>query len=241
MVEKQNQKAVGAPPNYAGAVKAGTSTVSLKTQEKTLIVYPKETTGTDKEESSKTRTRLMEVVKPRQLGLKINNVREVRKGGIAISLPKDSTLTTQELSTKMAGAYTVQEPGRKQPRMLIFDVSSDMTEEDVVGCIYAQNMTGRMTEAEFRQGFGLAFRTGPRGKALVNWVATVAPEIRAELLRLGHVCIEWSRCKVKDFPVISRCFNCQSFGHVSKYCKSKAVCGHCATEGHDTKDCTKRD
>lgn len=42
---------------------------------------------------------------------------------------------------------------------------------------------------------------------------------------------------VKDYADVVRCYKCQSYGHVAKYCKDKLCCGFCAGE-HDRRQCS---
>jgi hypothetical protein len=36
--------------------------------------------------------------------------------------------------------------------------------------------------------------------------------------------------------IVTQCFKCHQYGHLSKGCKSKEVCGYCASKEHNTKD-----
>ena len=38
-------------------------------------------------------------------------------------------------------------------------------------------------------------------------------------------------------PKIIKCNKCQLFGHVSRLCSNKPVCGKCSKNDHETKDC----
>lgn len=59
-------------------------------------------------------------------------------------------------------------------------------------------------------------------------------------MREGRVYIDWSSCRVKDFLSVTRCYNCQEYGHSSKFCRGKRTCAHCEGD-HDMRDCTDKD
>ena len=44
-------------------------------------------------------------------------------------------------------------------------------------------------------------------------------------------------CKVHDHFYVLRCYKCQDYGHHSINCTNNAVCGYCAKDGHETRDC----
>lgn len=59
-------------------------------------------------------------------------------------------------------------------------------------------------------------------------------------MREGRVYIDWSSCRVKAFLSMTRCYNCQGYGHSSKFCRGKRACAHCG-EDHNRRDCPNKD
>ena len=46
---------------------------------------------------------------------------------------------------------------------------------------------------------------------------------------------------MRDFIAVSRCYKCQGYGHVAKYCRvNYEICAHCAESGHSAKECTNK-
>ncbi|KAF2888572.1 hypothetical protein ILUMI_17601 [Ignelater luminosus] len=82
-----------------------------------------------------------------------------------------------------------------------------------------------------------AFKIGARNQNTTNWVLKINPEIRKILITRGRVCFGQTACPVADFIRISRCYKCQRFGHISKFCKSRSQCGICSSVSHETNEC----
>jgi hypothetical protein len=54
-------------------------------------------------------------------------------------------------------------------------------------------------------------------------------------MKTGKIYIHWKSLNIKDYIRVTRCYNCQKYGYVSKFCKSEKQCGFCASTTHETK------
>ena len=55
----------------------------------------------------------------------------------------------------------------------------------------------------------------------------------------SEIKVAYHRVKVRQYmPYPMRCFKCQRFGHITKYCKSKSACSQCSSEDHIDKECS---
>lgn len=52
--------------------------------------------------------------------------------------------------------------------MEIYDVPVELKEEEVMDCIYQQNLSEDLTEEQFRLAFRMRFRIGPREKSAIQ-------------------------------------------------------------------------
>ena len=69
-----------------------------------------------------------------------------------------------------------------------------------------------------------------------------SPESANEAISRG---VYWKQCLLKAEPFIkgvrvTRCYKCQSYGHMASRCKREAKCGWCAEPGHSTEECPRR-
>ncbi|WP_221936046.1 hypothetical protein, partial [Klebsiella pneumoniae] len=64
-----------------------------------------------------------------------------------------------------------------------------------------------------------------------HFVVECSVRVRNWLRKKGRVFIEWESCRIKDYVDIARCYKCQRYGHVAKFCTdAKASCAHCSEE-----------
>ncbi|XP_017795321.1 PREDICTED: uncharacterized protein LOC108576773 [Habropoda laboriosa] len=228
--------------SYAEKVKVRSNVVpqtAIKPPRNVITVYPSEnSTIKDSEETKKA---IVSSMTPAKEKLKIRNVRKINNKGILIETetPEDlqHLLRNQKLE---AVGLKVGLPPRKKPRMIIYSIPTDKQDNEILKAIHDQNFEN-LTIAKFTEDFNLAFKTGDKSRTKVNWVVEVTPEIRETLKKSGKVFIDWSACNTQDFLAVSRCYKCQAFGHVSKFCTANEdTCGHCAQSGHIYKDCKSK-
>ena len=59
-------------------------------------------------------------------------------------------------------------------------------------------------------------------------------------LNVGHCLIGLDGCTIYDSVEVTRCFNCNKYGHSSRGCKNKTCCPKCAGE-HNVAECKTDD
>lgn len=88
----------------------------------------------------------------------------------------------------------------------------------------------------------LSHKSGKKDGQTCNFVVDLMPTIRKALINQERVFLNWSSYPIKDFTLVTRCFNCQQYGHSAKFYREKEpTCGHCGKVGHAMKDCTKKE
>lgn len=70
------------------------------------------------------------------------------------------------------------------------------------------------------------FRTGRKHNEETNWVIEIHPQVSEKLLT-GKLFISQNACKVQEYIAISRCYKCQGYEHMAKYCRvNYEICAH---------------
>lgn len=228
---------------YRDAVKTpkvGKRTVLPRDPDKVVLVYPTDEKKVDSEETKKL---IKESLAPKKEGIQVRSIRKVQKGGIVVETGTKSGATKIKEMTRTP-TLRVVEPKKINPRVLIYDVDRQLEEEEVINCIWKQNLEELgIKEEEMKSGFRILFKTGRREADVVNLVVEMDSKIREPLIEAGRVYIDFSSCRVVDHLAVSRCYRCQGYGHVSKLCRKGAgesVCSHCGRGGHDYKDCKRQ-
>lgn len=201
-----------------------------------VTVYPKEDSKINS--SEETKAAIMSSFLPAKEKLRIRNVRKISNKGVLIETATKDDMNTVLLSKKLDSAgLTANLPSKRSPRMIISNIPKEMEEKELLAAIRQQNLKD-FSKTKFAEEFTLSFRTGNRKRDVVNWVVEVSPEVRDILLKENRVFIGWQACYVRDFVSVTRCYKCQSFGHVSKHCKAQEdTCGHCGQNGHSFNTC----
>lgn len=230
-------------PTYAEKVKVKSLSVPqsmVKSPRNVVTVYPAE--GTLINTSDQTKERVMGSIKPVTEKLKIRNLRKIRNNGVLIETETREDLTLILKSKKLEEAgLKAGLPNKLLPRIIIYDVPRELGVDSLAEAIHSQNADS-MDRQTFSKEFKLIFKTGNKKKEVVNWVAEVSPCLRKLLISKNRVFVDWRSCNIQDFINLTRCYKCQSFGHIAKYCKATYdTCGHCGEDGHNFGGCPKKD
>lgn len=104
--------------------------------------------------------------------------------------------------------------------------------------VWKQNPRNIVNIEIMKEGFKVLKEIKGRRPDERHWVVECNPEVRNWLRSRDQVYVDCQVCR--DYADIVRCFRCQGYGHISKNCRDKMCCGHCAGE-HDNKDCMNKD
>lgn len=185
-------------------------------------------------------TKLYQDPELRQSQLRVNRIHPVR-GGLMVEAADDATrdvfLGSQVVKNVVLDASALK---ARRPRMKIYDVPRGLSPEIVLADLFELNLErgeqGHRARAWCREtDIRLTYQEGLTAKPLVIWVAEVSPEARAVLVSASRVSVGWRQCRVTDYVRVSRCYHCQRFSHIAKFCGLKPgehVCVHCGGKGH---------
>lgn len=193
-----------------------------------------------------TKRKVMELIDPGKEKLKIKGVRKRADGKIVVetSSPEDLSKILDHEALKLSG-FTAIRSGALNPKIVLYDVPRNIEKEELTEIIYGQNedLLEGLTKEVFREAFIPRFMIGRKEGQCTNWVIEVTPNIRNVLRsnERSRLYLQWQSCKIEDYRGVTRCYKCQSYGHVSKFCREEEqVCSFCAKTGHKLIDCPEK-
>ena len=145
---------------------------------------------------------------------------------------KDSETLANEL--KKVNEVSLEQPKKNLPTLLLKYVPLSVADEAFKDTILHQNNLTHLAVPVLNVKFRKKSFHDSR-----HVVIEVSPEVRREMIALNKLKMHWSICTFEDFIIISRCFTCLGFGHLSKYCNGQQKCSNCAGD-HHWKECVNQ-
>lgn len=230
-----------ADSSYANIVKKGSDSYVRPANLRSVAIYPSDKTQT----SDDTKTLIQKIISPEQLKLHVRGLRKVKNGGVLISTDNKGDIEKLKNSEKLVSSgLTIEEPSKRRPRVAVIGVPVTLTEQEVFECIFEQNLSDKLpniTCESFVESIKLSHKSGKKDLPTCNYILELPASIRKMLVNQSRIFINWTSCPVRDFTIVTRCFNCQQFGHAAKFCRETSpTCNHCCETGHSFKECSSK-
>lgn len=123
---------------------------------------------------------------------------------------------------------TVEEVKNKDPLLVLKDVLSVNTDEDIIKAFRNQNrgIFHDLDDKDHRME--IRYRKRARNPHTGHVVVSVSPTIWRRANETGYVHIDLQRIRVEDQSPLMQCTRCLGYGHGKRFCKeSTDICSHC--------------
>lgn len=182
-------------------------------------------------------------IRPSQMGVNIRRVTKTARGVLIEAEGQDQLVKISECKALLDKGLIFDKPKKRNPRVMVYDVEVPEDMQELVEDVYQQNFRDSEIDIDtFKSEFHYVHRY--RKKDPKDTRASLVIECSARIRNLvrskDRLYIGWQSCRIKDYNPLVRCFKCQSYGHVAKYCKGKTNCSHCAEE-HEFVQCPNKD
>lgn len=216
------------------------------TMAQVVIVSP----GSDeKADAEQLKNKIMSLIDPCRDKIRIKGVMKRGDGKVSVEMATEEDLRkiveNDKLNTE--GLVAIRS-GALNPKVVVYDVPRQIKQDKLARFTRLQNemllgeFDKKMTEEqkgkevqEFAKEFIPRFRIGTKDGPLSSWVVEVSPKIK-NILRsneANRLFLQWQSCKIQDYRGVTRCYNCQTYGHVAKFCAQKEkTCSFCAGIAH---------
>jgi hypothetical protein len=165
-----------------------------------------------------------------KLGVRVKKLTRIRNKGIRIESDQSDLADKLSKCKIFDTEFQLKMPEKRNPRMAVYFVNASWDADQLREYLIKQNDLTADAPIKF------LYKFGPRNKPDVHWVVEVDPISRKKLLENGRVYLDFDSCKISDYIRVTRCYNCEGFGHTSLNCKQEVTCAHCA-QHHESKSC----
>lgn len=199
------------------------------TSDEVVIIKPKM-----KQESKKTVEALQKNIKPAVLEVGITAVKNIKEGGVVIKCKnkEEQEKIKKAAEKKLTKNYEIKAPELKNPCIKIIDIQDKLEADELINCILKQNVYLQDMKNIF-----LKLRIIKKMRRNYMAIVECDPLAYKKIISEGHLCINWSRCRVFEYIGVFRCFKCAGFDHHAENCNSEPRCLHCASKDHQTEAC----
>lgn len=181
---------------------------------------------------------LQKACNPLESGLRVVSRRVVSPGRVRIALEtaQDRDRLSQILRSNKALLITESLPRLRSVRISGVPIST--TEADIRQAIQTQNPD--LLGGDSLTTISVYPRPPREGSTTRLWVLQGPDAFVTRAIQAGRFYIGWSSHPLNQYIDITRCFKCERFGHVAKYCLDEInTCSHCADTGHGHLQCPK--
>lgn len=176
-------------------------------------------------------------VNPARLSIAVNRIRTTNSGVIINCEDTESLNKLKDtLTPQLENQCELKTSKSITPKIIIY--SSEKSDEPIEDVTLANDIINANKIPSNAENFMFKIVRKINHNGLVNLIVAVDSKTRTFILSLGHLYVNWSRCRIAESYHIKRCNTCCNFGHLSTNCNSKfPVCNLCA-ESHESKLCS---
>ncbi|XP_069365327.1 uncharacterized protein [Maniola hyperantus] len=206
-------------------VAAGPKPKSIPNPNHSIIVSSKD----EKDTSDDVLKRIRGAADARASGVRVERIRKARNQKVVISCESKDSLTRLTDKLKVDDCLQINEAKNKDPLIVIKNMLSYNTDDEVVASIKTQNADALVGIPDSEYRVVPKYRRPARNPHECHMVMQVSPKVWQRLTSQGRVHIDLQRCFVLDQSPLVQCTRCLGFGHSRRLCKeAEDRCSHCA-------------
>jgi hypothetical protein len=238
----------------SSTTKGSDNQINQKVDKNIIIIKPK----TEGQSSKQTAHTFKSAIIKEKKQLLVKEIIDSRKGSIVVKCRSDEdTEVLKKLTQKEVKDIEVIKPKRKNPKIRVFGVDSDVKKEEIIDQICRENndlknyFTANKSEDIKDNIFIRAVikRTLNRGRGDKNtragaqhindYIFELTPKVYNIFKNMRSVLIDMRSYYFVNHWSVTRCFKCQRYGHIADNCKDTTdTCGLCAGS-HKTNVCAQ--
>lgn len=213
-----------ATPTYAEILSK--TPTDLQRPKHSIIISSVEEKDTSEEILGKIRT----VLDARNTGLQVEKIRKVRNQKVVLSCGSREDLSKMESRLKRDQGLKVDEAMVKDPLVIIRNLLSYNSEDDIITSLKNQNKDLWVGMAAESFKVSERYRRRARNPHECHVILQVTPQMWQRLIAAKQVHIDLQHPLVEDQSPLLQCTRCLGFGHGRRTCKESeetVTCSHC--------------
>ncbi|CAK1546359.1 unnamed protein product [Leptosia nina] len=182
-----------------------------------------------KETSGEVLEEIRKVIDAKKTGIRVDRIRKIKDQRVVIGCEDREELEKVKNKLKTNNKLLVEEASNKDPQIILKDVLSVHTDEELVAALKTQNkdlMKGMKKEDGER--IRVRYRRKTRNPHTNHVVLLVPPKMWQNITETGRVHIDLQRVVAMDQTPLIQCSRCLGYGHGRRLCKEEQdTCSHC--------------
>lgn len=155
---------------------------------------------------------------------------------LGTSSQSDSSKLEKLIVEKLGPDYIVTQPKKNYPQLIISNIEKEYNEEELWEEIKRTN-SGFTSEDKVKLMHKKTYKTK---QGLPKWAFIIQAIPKTfEKLAERYINVNFNARFVREYASVTRCFNCQSYGHKASICSAPSVCSRCA-DNHKTAECKNK-
>lgn len=185
-----------------------------------VIIKPKR-----EQHNSDTRSELFQQMNPVETGVQFTKVKNIKDGGILIGCKtRDDNEKLKKLAVeKLSSNYEVKEVRGINPRVRVVGISAEIKEEDFIHIITKMNSNLISSDCKLIKYFPTK-----KNRNIYQAIIQLDTNSYENVMHAGNLFVGYSSCIVFDAVDIYRCYRCNEFNHLAKFCNKPHTCPRCA-------------
>lgn len=173
--------------------------------------------------------RVRKVVDAKEGWITVQKIRKAkdRKIIMGFKTKEDQGRIKERLGT-VGSHLVVEEVKNKDPLLVLRDVLSANTDEDVLKALKNQNRDVFCGLDGEESRVSIKYRKRARNPLTCHVIISTSPKVWNRAINAGTLHIDLQRVKVADQSPLVQCSRCLAYGHGRRFCQEPAdVCSHC--------------
>ncbi|XP_023228696.1 uncharacterized protein LOC111629057 [Centruroides sculpturatus] len=103
-----------------------------KPKKEVILVDPE----SEEDDAERTKQKLKKKINPKKMGIGIQSVRKLRRGGVAIEVATTEEREKLRKAIETKAGLKTKVPSRRKPRVVLYGVATDITKDEITECLY---------------------------------------------------------------------------------------------------------